>query len=137
MKVPVIPSISGAVDKSVKTALDNIRGYFTGLDKESASPTTTSAATDENLKKSIDLSASDFHVNNSSPARILEVTTGSTINFIIAPKTSGREFVIVNKDASHAVTIKVDGGTGVTIASSKRAMVYCDQTDYVRETGDQ
>ena len=68
---------------------------------------------------------------------ILEVTTGHATNAIIAPNKPGLMFWVVNNDGVNAVTIKVNGQTGTTIAATKRAGVYCNGTDYTRLTADQ
>jgi hypothetical protein len=53
---------------------------------------------------------------------------------IIAP-SEARRYVVVN-GSGQAVTIKKSGGTGITIANTKAAIVEYTGTDYVRITAD-
>jgi hypothetical protein len=68
---------------------------------------------------------------------LLTLTSGSTgTNYIIdSPGTAGRVFIIRNA-SNGSVTIKENGGTGVTIATGKTAVVMHNGTDYVRVTAD-
>jgi len=72
---------------------------------------------------------------------ILLVTVSPSGQAIIAPAVSesgiSRIYTIKNGGAdSLGVVIKPSGGTGVTIATGKTAMVYFDGTDYERATPD-
>lgn len=68
---------------------------------------------------------------------LLVCTSGSTgTNYIIdSPGTAGRVFIIRNA-SNGSIVIKENGGTGVTIASGKTAVVMHNGTDYVRVTAD-
>ena len=68
---------------------------------------------------------------------LLTLTSGSTgTNYIIdSGGTAGRVFFIRNA-SNGSVTIKENGGTGVTIATGKTAVVMHNGTDYVRVTAD-
>jgi len=58
---------------------------------------------------------------------IIEVTTGHATNAFIVPVASavgGKMYFIVNNDASLAANIKVAGGSAITVAATKSAMVY-------------
>jgi len=75
---------------------------------------------------------------STSEAKLLLLTTSSgnaTAN-IIAPDVSGRLFVVRNA-RDYNVVIKKSGGTGVTIASNKTAVVIHNGSDYIRVTADQ
>jgi len=62
----------------------------------------------------------------------LEVTVGHAVNAIVVPVAlPGKIYVVVNAHASLAVLIKVAGGTAVTVAATKTAMVQ------VNNAGDQ
>lgn len=61
-------------------------------------------------------------------------TLGATRN-IVLPTTAGAIFIIDNQ-TTQSLVIKTSGGTGPTIATTKKAIVYCDGTDYVRVTAD-
>lgn len=54
----------------------------------------------------------------------LEVSTGHATNAIIVPVAMpGKLYVVVNADSGAAALIKVAGGSAITIAASKTAMV--------------
>ena len=58
---------------------------------------------------------------------LIEVTTGHATNAFIVPVASavaGKMYFIVNNDASLAANIKVAGGSAVTVAATKVALVY-------------
>ncbi len=131
----MIPAIRNLAD--VKKALENIRAYFKGLEPSASRASQTSSSGNTLILPGIDLTSSDLTLNAASPQRFIEVDAGSSTYSIIAPNVPGKEYVVVNKDGAKPVTIKVSGLTGVTIAVSKRATVYCDGTDYVRVTNDQ
>jgi hypothetical protein len=54
---------------------------------------------------------------------------------IIAPNTEGKVFCVIN-GSGQAITILVSGETGITVANTKTAFVYCNGTDYIRLTAD-
>lgn len=69
----------------------------------------------------------------------IEVTTGHATNvFIIPTGYSGKLIVIANNDATLAAGIKVAGGTAITIAATKTAIVQVNGagTDFKRVTAD-
>ena len=70
-------------------------------------------------------------------AGILEVSTGHATNAIIAPSTAGQMYWVVNNDATLVANIKKTGGIAVTVAATKKALVYFNGTDYTRLTADQ
>jgi len=54
----------------------------------------------------------------------LEVTTGHATHCIIVPTgLPGKIYIVVNADAVNAALIKVAGGTAVTVAATKSAIV--------------
>jgi len=56
---------------------------------------------------------------------------------IILPNVAGAICVLFNNTTGgFALTVKVSGQTGIAVAATKRAMLYCNGTDYVRMTGD-
>lgn len=72
-----------------------------------------------------------------------EVTTGSASKAIIIPAAvglqyAGKFYVVNNNDGSLAALIKVAGGTAVTVAASKTAMVQINGagTEVKRVTAD-
>lgn len=67
---------------------------------------------------------------------IIEVSTGHASNAIIAPATLGKTYWIVNNSIADAL-IKKAAGTPVTVATTKKALVYYNGTNYVRLTADQ
>lgn len=56
---------------------------------------------------------------------------------ILAPATSGKVFFVRNEDNASAITIKVDGQTGVAVAAGKTAGVWCNGVDYKRLSADE
>lgn len=74
---------------------------------------------------------------------VLSVTTGHASNAItiptaIASNYVGKLYIVVNNDASLAANIKVSGGTAVTVAATKTAIVRINAagTDVKRVTAD-
>jgi hypothetical protein len=58
---------------------------------------------------------------------LIEVTTGHASNAFIVPVASavaGKMYFIVNNDATLAANIKVAGGSAITVAATKSALVY-------------
>ena len=133
MSFPVIPAINTFAD--VKSALQNIRAYFIGLQNQSSSSTGMNAK-EIKIFNNISLSG-NVGITANSNYRYLMVILGSISYYIDAPNIPGREFVVVNGDVANPVTIKVAGQPGVTVAAGKRATVFCNGTDYVRVTDDQ
>lgn len=56
---------------------------------------------------------------------------------IVAPAVNGQTYILRNEDDSSAMTLKVSGQTGISVAAARTAMVRCNGTDYVRVTADQ
>jgi hypothetical protein len=54
---------------------------------------------------------------------------------LICPKKPGKVFICRNESGA-AITVKVAGGTGITIADSRTARVVCGESDYLRVTAD-
>jgi hypothetical protein len=59
---------------------------------------------------------------------------GGAVN-IVAPLVPGKTFYVYNASVQ-AVTLKVAGGSGIAVANSKVAMVFCNASDYIRGTAD-
>lgn len=70
----------------------------------------------------------------------IEVTTGHAANVFIVPATdyAGKIIVIANNDAALAAGIKVAGGTAVSVAATKTAIVQVNGagTEVKRVTAD-
>lgn len=72
---------------------------------------------------------------------IIEVSTGHASNAIVIPAAyaiPGKVFIVVNLDGTLAANIKVAGGTAVTVAATKTAIVRTksDGTQILRVTAD-
>jgi predicted Rdx family selenoprotein len=70
---------------------------------------------------------------------LLVTSSGSGSTAIIAPDVAGRLYIVRNGNTAggtNAITIKINGGTGVAIANGKTAVVIHNGTDYVRVTAD-
>jgi hypothetical protein len=70
--------------------------------------------------------------------RILEFTGALTAGRdIILPATDGREWIVYNgTTGGFALTFKTNGGSGVAVAATKRAIVYGDGVNVVRAGAD-
>lgn len=72
----------------------------------------------------IDLTNDVTLTDAQAKATRLEVTKGSASKAIIVPTgLPGKVYVVVNADSSLAALIKVAGGTAVTVAATKTAIV--------------
>ncbi len=67
---------------------------------------------------------------------LLIVSSGSGTLSIIAPTTSGKAYILQNASTNIAVTLKQSGGTGISVASSRTAVLINNGSDYVRVTAD-
>jgi len=67
---------------------------------------------------------------------ILVVSSGSGTPSIVDQYVSAGTVKLFRNASNVAVTIKASGGTGVSVASGKTAVVMCVGTDYVRATAD-
>lgn len=70
--------------------------------------------------------------------RIMEFAgTLSAGRNVIVPAFAGFQWTIYNNTTGgFAITVKTSGGTGIAVAATKRAIVYCDGTNVVRVTAD-
>lgn len=71
---------------------------------------------------------------------VLSVTSSlpltGTRNFVL-PVTAGAMFYVFNgTTGAQALQFIGTSGTGITVANAKRAVIYCDGTNYVRVTAD-
>lgn len=120
----------------------NVTGY-TGLDIDGKASLRTGQS------GGFILSGGDFPMTRAQAANgIVNVAIGHATNAVVLPTAIATEFaeggaankiyVLVNGDAALAATIKVTGGTGVTVAATKRAIVMLNAagTDFVRLTAD-
>ncbi|MFB7817420.1 hypothetical protein ACFC0X_25025 [Paenibacillus chitinolyticus] len=60
--------------------------------------------------------------DQAKPGRI-EVATGHATNAVIVPKTPGKAYIVKNNDGTLVASIKVAGGTAVSVAAGKTAIV--------------
>jgi hypothetical protein len=68
---------------------------------------------------------------------IYEITLTAAKSIIFPTAITGKIVYVKNLTAAtHAVTVKVSGQTGVAIAATKAALLYCNGTDFVRLTAD-
>jgi hypothetical protein len=80
--------------------------------------------------------AADWTLNATEKrATRIIVTNANGACAAIATPTAGKIFMILNT-SGQALTIKAAGQTGVTIASTKSAIVIGNGTDFVRVTAD-
>lgn len=82
-----------------------------------------------------DITPADAQLN----AAILEVATGTYTagRNVILPLVNGLMYVVFNNQGgAFAATFKGASGTGIAVAQTKRAIIYCDGTNWVRVTAD-
>lgn len=112
-------------------------GAETLTNKTLTSPVITTPDVTAGIVAALDLSAGDVTLSAAqAKAGILEVTTGHASNAIIAPATAGKMYWVVNNHATLAANIKVAAGVAVTVAATKKALVYFNGTNYIRLTTD-
>jgi len=73
-------------------------------------------------------------------ACILEITSGVSLTAtrtLTLPGTAGLEYTVHNgTTGAQSITLAAATGTGITVATGKRACIYFDGTNYVRATAD-
>lgn len=68
---------------------------------------------------------------------ILEASLDAARDVVFPTAIPGKILVVKNNTgATHAVTVKVSGQTGVAVAATKTAILRCTGTDFVRVTAD-
>lgn len=110
---------------------------YTGLDINGLVTLQTGAVSGISLASDRTLSA-DESLNS-----VLTVTTGHATNSIVIPaavaaKLKDKLYIVANEDDTLAAAIKVAGGTAVSIAAEKSAIVRVNSsgTQVLRVTGD-
>lgn len=83
---------------------------------------------------------SDADATLSAPqaAHGIIAVTGAVISAtrkLIYPLTAGQVLFVDNQEG-HSVTVIGATGTGITVATTKHAIVYCDGTNWIRITAD-
>ncbi len=69
--------------------------------------------------------------------QILELSGVLTASISVIVPTSPWQWTVRNgTTGAYTVTVKTSAGTGITIAQTKRAIIYCDGTNVVRVTAD-
>lgn len=90
--------------------------------------------------KSISSDANYTLTQAESYAEILAITSGVSLTAtrnIVLPVVDGMRYAVYN-GTTGAQSLQFIGatGTGITVANGKRARIYCDGTNWVRETAD-
>lgn len=67
---------------------------------------------------------------------IIIFTTSADGQILTLPNSNGAVFIVVQAGTGVNAIFKVSGGTGVTVAAGKTAIIRCNGTDYVRVTSD-
>ena len=68
---------------------------------------------------------------------ILTLTVDAARDVVFPSAIEGKILIVKNNTgATHAVTVKVSGQTGVAIAATKTAILRCTGTDFARVTAD-
>jgi hypothetical protein len=81
------------------------------------------------------LAVEDWVLSTAEAVCALLTTSSGSHASIIAPDTSGKVYIVRNAGLG-TVTIKKSGGSGVSIATGKTAIVLHNGSDYVRVTAD-
>jgi hypothetical protein len=86
---------------------------------------------------SIALSDANYTLSAAEYRRKVVKLTGtlSATRNLVLPTVAGAIFIIDNQ-TTQSLVVKTNAGTGPTIATTKRATLYCDGTDYIRVTAD-
>lgn len=103
------------------------------------SPTVTGIDTTYNVSTHEYTTDADWAMSATEAKSILlSVSSGSGALNIIGPDVSGRLYVVRNGSAGAvgSVTLKKSGGTGITVASGKTAILMHNGSDYIRVTAD-
>lgn len=116
----------GVNDKTVKLneALDDLDGAIAGYN-----------ATLWTFSSDADITPDAESCKRSMAFTIVDSGLASAKS-VIVPATA-KIYLVYNSGATYAVTVKVSGQTGVSIAATKRAVLYCDGTDVRRFSADQ
>jgi hypothetical protein len=68
---------------------------------------------------------------------IFTITVDAARDLIFPTAIEGKVIIVKNETgATHAVTVKVSGQTGIAVAATKTAILRCTGTDFVRVTAD-
>lgn len=105
-----------------------ISGY-TGINVVGSQSQQTEVLANQTLASDVTLTAAQ-----AASIGLIEVTTGHATNAIIIPATSvitGKMYFVVNNDAALAANIKVAGGSAVSVAATKNALVYINSAGAV------
>lgn len=118
--IPPFPALSMSFPVAILDWFRQLRATFTSiLRKNVAGPNNQNLTTDE------------------SYANIIELSGAITANINVVFATITKQFTIFNNTTgAFTVTIKTSGGTGIVVATGKRAILYCDGTNVVRVTAD-
>lgn len=89
------------------------------------------------LTKAVGGSANINLTDDESRAKILEFTGVLTGNINVIVATITQSWIVKNgTTGAFTLTVKTSGGTGIVVATGKRAILYCDGTNVVRVTAD-
>ena len=70
-------------------------------------------------------------------ATVIDITLTAAKSIIFPKAIPGKVVIIRNLTAAtHGVTVKVTGATGIAVAAAKAAVLVCTDTDFVRVTAD-
>lgn len=118
--IPPFPALSMSLPVAILDWFRQLRASFTSI-----------------LKKNV---AGSVNVNLStdeSYANIMEFSGIITASINIVVATITKQFTVFNNTTgAFTLTIKTIGGTGIVVATGKRAILYGDGTNIVRVTAD-
>ena len=94
--------------------------------------------TRQSVKQDVAFAGADVTLTQTQyNTRIIRATGTLTANVNAIVPAAAREWIIDNSTTgAFTWTVKTPSGTGVTVASGKRCIVYCDGTNVVRVTAD-
>lgn len=121
----------------------NARTYWRGTSAASGTVDTTAVTFVKEgggglLSKSIAGGAGTTVLTSAEAANdILELTGTITGNRVVEVPATTKQWTVYNgTTGAFTVTVKVNGQTGIVVASTKRAILYSNGTDVVRATAD-
>ena len=89
------------------------------------------------LSKSVAGSSDTQLTDDETRTKILEFTGTLTGNVNVIVATVTQSWIVKNgTSGAFTLTVKTSGGTGIAVASGKRAILYCDGVNVVRATAD-
>lgn len=93
------------------------------------------------VKSTLDVPSTGDHTTLTTQqavdAGIITITLTAAKDLIFPTAINGKILIVANlTEATHAVTVKVSGQSGIAVAAAKTAILMCNGTTFVRLTAD-